>query len=171
MQPGNGAGYVKHLDFDLEKHAHQGDVTFTGRKLTAILYLNETWEGGQLRAYNKATDGATDGLKDVSTGLKGVSTAVASTDGLKDVSCAVSSGLEDVSTDGLEGVSLEGVSTVDIDPALGRMVLFRRYGTYYAPLHSTLSPDNSKTHACFPLSSLFPPLHSPSLCQQRCRGA
>ena len=139
MQPGNGAGYVKHLDFDLSKHAHQGETTFTGRKLTAILYLNETWEGGQLRAYNKTSDGTNDGLK-------GVSSAV--------------------STDGLEGVS-----TVDIDPALGRMVLFRRYGTYYAPLHSTLSPDNSKTHACFPLSSLFPPLHSPSLCQQRCRGA
>ena len=76
IYPGNGAGYVKHLDFDRNKHKHEGIATSTGRKLTAILYLNEEWEGGQLRTYNKTADG------------------------LDDVSC-------------------------DIDPALGRMVLFR----------------------------------------------
>ena len=81
IYPGNGAGYVKHLDFDRTKHKHEGNTTNTGRKLTAILYLNEEWEGGQLRTYNQTTDG------------------------VEDVSCAG--------------------SIVDIDPSLGRMVLFR----------------------------------------------
>ena len=79
IQPGNGAGYVKHLDFDLTRHV--GDATAaasaqdgiaTGRKLTAIVYLNEHWEGGQLRVHQ--SDGG----------------------------------------------------VVDVDPSLGRIVLFRR---------------------------------------------
>ena len=60
-QPGNGAGYVKHLDFDIARHAAGApvaasaqDETVVGRKLTVILYLNEHWEGeqgGQLRVH------------------------------------------------------------------------------------------------------------------------
>lgn len=78
-QPGNGAGYVKHLDFDGSRRAKDvastapQESTVTGRKLTVIVYLNEQWEGGQLRVHQS------DGGK------------------------------------------------VDVDPSLGRIVLFRRY--------------------------------------------
>ena len=53
MQPGNGRGYVRHLDYSrgIEVSAHPKSSSPKGRKLTAILYLNKEWEGGQLRVH------------------------------------------------------------------------------------------------------------------------
>jgi 2OG-Fe(II) oxygenase superfamily/Glycosyltransferase (GlcNAc) len=53
LYPGTGAGYVKHVDFDRGKG---GAAATVGRKLTVILYLNESWDGGQLRTYGPDGD-------------------------------------------------------------------------------------------------------------------
>ena len=70
VYPGIGAGYVKHFDYHSSIQAD--GAAEVGRKLTVILYLNERWDGGQLRTYGS-----------------------------------------------------DGTPSADIDPKLGRLVLFR----------------------------------------------
>jgi SM-20-related protein len=55
LYKGNASGYVKHLDFNKAQYISDGTIV-RGRKLTAILYLNREWEGGQLRVHLPSGD-------------------------------------------------------------------------------------------------------------------
>jgi [Skp1-protein]-hydroxyproline N-acetylglucosaminyltransferase len=57
--PGSGERYVRHLD--IKPDSSSSSSSKPQRKITAILYLNKEWEGGQLRIYTKKGSTTNDG--------------------------------------------------------------------------------------------------------------
>ena len=118
VQPGDGRGYVRHLDYSrgVEVSARPKSSITRGRKLTAILYLNKEWDGGQLRIH-LPKDSAT---PPCSYTAKNVNDQMGSTSVRDDYpqGCSVEGG---AATD-----NSDGKTTFDIDPQYGRLVIFRR---------------------------------------------
>jgi len=50
--PGSGERYIRHLDVKADSSSNNKPQ----RKITAILYLNQEWEGGQLRIYKRSNN-------------------------------------------------------------------------------------------------------------------
>lgn len=101
QQPGNGRGYVRHMDYSKDRNANS-----RGRKLTAILYLNEEWEGGLLRVHLPS-----DAL---------VPTAISSLGGI------TSGGNTHDQRESNSDIRAASHRHIDIDPSMGRLVIFRR---------------------------------------------
>jgi 2OG-Fe(II) oxygenase superfamily len=102
-QPGDGKGYVRHMDYSKGRN-----INSRGRKLTAILYLNEEWEGGQLRVHLP-------NIAVVPTAMFSLAAIVPDdiihdNQGLNDSVLATSS----------------SAGYLDLDPVMGRLVIFRR---------------------------------------------
>ena len=114
VQPGDGRGYVRHLDYSrgIEVSASSKSSISRGRKLTAILYLNKEWDGGQLRIH-LPKDSA---MPPHSYTTSNVNDQMGTTSVLQ--ACSV------------EGVATpdnsSGRIAFDIDPQYGRLVIFRR---------------------------------------------
>ena len=114
-----------------------------GRKLTAILYLNEgweEWEGGQLRVHVPTSSSINSGIGRQIAGSSSSSSSSSSSLGSSGNAGTSSGGVTFTSSvpappprligQDLKGVSLTVNSSadpyIDIDPMLGRMVVFRR---------------------------------------------
>jgi hypothetical protein len=79
-----------------------------GRKLTAILYLNEKWEGGQLRVHLPSDAVVPTAMSSLAAVVpKGI---IHDNQGMKGSVLAVSS----------------SAGYLDLDPVMGRLVIFRR---------------------------------------------
>jgi 2OG-Fe(II) oxygenase superfamily len=73
LKPGNGSGYVRHVDFDITRvNGNTDNDSVVGRKLTLILYLNENWsteDGGSLRIYSNRSGRDSDSDSDIDSDI------------------------------------------------------------------------------------------------------
>ena len=106
---------MKHMDCSIT-HNEIGP-TVRGRKLTAILYLNKEWEGGQLRVHMPQSASVESKLANSKTDSPEIlSSSVFVADDVKDTFPGFKN----------TGVLHRSFHHIDIDPLLGRMVIFRR---------------------------------------------
>lgn len=103
-----------------------------GRKLTAILYLNERWEGGQLRVHipsdalvptamsslaSVAQKGSIEEMQDLNGGERAAPAAATT---------ATAAATNPAGASVPASTTAAGGSYMDIDPVMGRLVIFRR---------------------------------------------
>jgi hypothetical protein len=93
-------------------YSKKNNLNTRGRKLTAILYLNEEWEGGQLRVHLPCDAHIPSAMSSVAAVVtKG---NILDNQDLKDGVLAASAS------------SSASAGYMDIDPVMGRLVIFRR---------------------------------------------